>query len=212
MRISIICLLFLFVIAGSANGQNDIEAVKILDRFSSIAHEAPSVSMKFDLIKNDLMEKSIDTIKGSVILSRDKYRLDTGDNITWFNGETTWSYLAVEKEVTITKAEKKGNSFQNHPSAIFSMYKKGYKRKLVEEKPDSYIIDLYPEDIKSDLVRVRLFIGKSLMDLRCLEYKQRDGILLTLYVKEYNLKIKPESDTFIFQPEKFSGVDIIDMR
>lgn len=212
MRKNIICLLFPLFIATSANGQNDIEAVKILDKFSSIAHEAPSVSMKFDLIKSDLMEKSVDTIKGSVILSRDKYRLDTGDNITWFNGETIWNYLTVEKEVTITKAEKKGNSFQNHPSAIFSMYKKGYKRKLVEEKPDSYIIDLYPEDIKSDLIRVRLFIGKSLMDLKCLEYKQKDGILLTLNVKEYNLKVKPESDTFIFQPAKFHGVEINDMR
>jgi outer membrane lipoprotein-sorting protein len=168
--------------------------------------------MKFNIVKNDQMEKTVDTIKGSVILSKDKYRLDTGDNITWFNGETSWSYLTAEKEVTISKAKKKGNSFQNHPSAIFSMYKKGYKRKFVEEKPDIYIIDLYPEDIKSDLVRVRLFIGKSLMDLRSLEYKQRDGILLTLNVKEYNLKLKPEPDTFTFQPAKFSGIEIIDLR
>ena len=44
---------------------------------------------------------------------------------------------------------------------IFSMYKKGYKSRLIEEKSDSYLIDLYPEDIKSDLVRVRLSIGKK---------------------------------------------------
>ncbi|MBE3086283.1 MAG: hypothetical protein IMZ64_08720, partial [Bacteroidetes bacterium] len=123
-----------------------------------------------------------------------------------------WSYLPAEKEVTITKADKKDNSFQNRPSEIFSMYKNGYKSRLIEERSDSYIIDLYPEDIKSDLLRVRLSIGKSLMNLKSLEYKKRDGIVVTLHVREYNLKLKPEADAFIFRPEKFKGVEVIDMR
>src|ERR1035437_2763020 len=212
MRKNIFVFLFLLLLAHNAHGQKDPEATKILDKFSSNALGAPSVSMKFDLIKNDMMENNIDTVRGSIILSRDKYMLEMRDNTAWFNGENTWSYLPLEKEVTVTKAEKKGNSFQNHPSAIFSMYKKGYKSRLIEEKTDSYIIDLYPEDIKSDLIRVRLTIGKSLMDLMNLEYKQRDGIILTLNVKEYNLKVKPEPDTFTFQPAKFKGVEINDMR
>ena len=62
----------------------------------------------------------------------------------------SWSYLIAEKEVTINKADKKDNSFQNRPSAIFSMYKEGYKCRLIEDKPDLAIIDLYPEDIKSE--------------------------------------------------------------
>ena len=122
---------------------------------------APSVSMKFKLVTADQTENTNDTLNGSIILSKDKYKLELPDNIIWFNGETSWSYLPAEKEVTITKADKKDNSFQNRPSAIFSMYKNGYKSRLIEEKSDSYIIDLYPEDIKSDLLRVRLTIGKT---------------------------------------------------
>jgi len=201
-----------FLVTLNATGQNDQEAIKVLDKFSANALGAPSVSMKFDLITTDQMENTNDTLTGSIILSKDKYRLDRTDNITWFNGETTWSYLPVEKEVTITKADKKDNSFQNRPSLIFSMYKKGYKCRLIEEKADSYIIDLYPEDIKSDLLRVRLSIGKTSLNLKSLEYKKRDGIVSTLYVKEFNLKIKPEPDTFIFQPVKYKGVEVIDMR
>ena len=72
------------------------------------------------------------------------------------------------------------------------MYKNGYKSRLIEERSDSYLIDLYPEDIKSDLIRVRLSIGKSLMDLKSLEYKKRDGVIITLAVKDYNLKTKPD--------------------
>lgn len=212
MRPIILCFSFSLLLAQNVTGQNDQEAIKILDKFSANALGAPSVSMKFDLITIDQMENTNDTLTGTIILNKDKYKLDLPDNITWFNGETSWSYLPVEKEVTVTKADKKDNSFQNRPSIIFSMYKKGYKTRLIEEKSDSYIIDLYPEDIKSDLLRVRLSIGKSLLNLKSLEYKKKDGIVVTLRVNEYNLKIKPEPDTFIFQPAKFKGVEVIDMR
>ena len=92
------------------------------------------------------------------------------------------------------------------------MYKKGFKTKLLEEKNDSYIIDLYPEDIKSDLLRVRLSIGITTMDLKSLEYKKRDGIIITIYVSEYNLKQKPQPDSFIFPNDKYKGIDVNDMR
>jgi outer membrane lipoprotein carrier protein len=212
MRLIIFHFSYFLLITVNVFGQNDPAAIQILDKFSANALKAPSISMIFNLVTTDQMENTNDTITGSIILSKDKYKLDLTDNITWFNGETTWSYLPVEKEVTITRADKKDNSFQNRPSAIFSMYKNGYKCRLIEDRSDSYIIDLYPVDIKSDLLRVRLSIGKSMMDLRSLEYKKRDGIVITLIVNEYSLKIKPEPDAFIFQPAKFKGVDVIDMR
>ena len=193
-------------------GQNDQEAIRILDKFSDNAQKAPSVSIKFDLVTKNLTDNKIDTLIGSVILSKDKYKLTLPDNIVWFNGETSWSYLPVEQEVTITKANKKDNSFQSRPSMIYTMYKKDYKSRLIEDRADSYIIDLYPEDLKSDLMRVRLSIGKTLLNLISLEYKRKDGVVSTLYVVEYDLKQKPSSDTFVFQTDKYKGAEVIDMR
>ena len=208
----LIVISLVFFHALNSFAQNDQDAVKILDKFSANALSAPSVSMKFRLITINQIENTNDTLSGHIILNKDKYKLNLPDNIIWFNGETSWSYLPAEKEVTITRADKKDNSFQNHPSAIFSMYKNGYKSRLIEENTESYIIDLYPEDIKTDLLRVRLSIGKSQMDLRSVEYKKRDGIVVTLKVSEYNLKLKTEPDMFNFQPAKFKGVEVIDMR
>ena len=192
--------------------QNDKPATVILDKFSSSATSAPSVSMKFKMTTLDQAANTSDTVSGKIILSKDKYMLDLTDNLIWFNGETIWSYLPVEKEVTISKPDRKDNSFQNHPSAIFSMYKKGYKCRLVEERTGTFVIDLYPEDLKSDLVRVRLILGKEKMDLRSLEYKKKDGIVMSLNVLVYDLSIKPGPDTFVFHAEKYKGVDIIDIR
>jgi len=196
----------------NASGQKNTEAVRILDKFSSSALGAPSVSMKFNLISTDLTENKNDTLSGSIVISNNKYKLELPENIIWFNGDISWSYLPVEKEVTITKPDRKDDSFQSKPSAVFTMYKKGYKSRLIEEKSDSYIIDLYPEDIKSDFIRVRLSIGKSPMNLKSLEYKKKDGLVIKLSIKDYNLKTKPDPSFFTFSPEKFKGVEVIDMR
>lgn len=202
----------LFFVALHASGQEDTEAFKILDKFSDKALHAPSVSMAFKLVTTNQTDNSNDTLSGAVIIARDKYKLELPDNIIWFNGVTSWSYLTEEKEVTITKADRKDNSFESRPSLIFSMYKKGYKTRLIDEKGNSYVIDLYPEDIKGELLRIRLTIGKTELDLKTLEYKKKDGSIITLYVKEYNLTVNPDPETFVFDPDNFKGVEVIDMR
>ena len=208
-------VLFVFMsilLTFNALSQNDPKAITLLDKFSSIASTAPSVSMKFMLITVDQMKNTNDSLTGSVILCKDNYKLELPDNIIWFNGETSWSYLPDEQEVTITKPNKKDNSFQSQPSLIFSMYKKGYKCRLVEEKQDSYTIDLYPVDIKNDIIRVRLSIEKPSMVLKSFEYKRRDGIIITLLVNDYDLKEVPALEIFTFPQGKYKDADINDMR
>lgn len=212
MQKSLLTTLVLILAAINLNGQSDAKAVSILDKFSAAASSAPSVSMKFLLITVDQLENSEDTLAGSIILNKDRYKLDLPDNIIWYNGKTSWSYLPAEQEVTITNPEDEGESFQSRPSMIFTMYKTGFKCRLLEERNDSYIIDLYPEDVKHELIRVRLTIEKPSLNLRNFEYKRRDGITLTLIVRDYNLKISPGESLFTFSPSKYKGVEIIDMR
>jgi outer membrane lipoprotein carrier protein len=202
----------LFVFAAVVSGQNDPQAIKILDKFSATAQASPSVSMNFRLITINQAEQTNDTVNGSIIISKDQYRLELPDNITWFNGAASWNYLKAEKEVTITKPDKKDDTFLGRPSAIFSLYKKGYKSRLIEDKDNSSIVDLYPEDIKSDLVRIRLAIGKPGFDLVGAEYKRKDGLTIYLAVNKYDLKMKPDPATFIFDATKYKGVEVVDMR
>lgn len=210
-KLILFILIFSYLISNVC-GQSDPKALSILDKFSAAATSAPSISMSFLLVSIDQVENSKDTLAGSVILSKDSYKLDLPDNIIWYNGETAWSYLPAEQEVTITKPDKNDKSFENRPSLIFTMYKSDFKSRLLEEKPDYYLIDLYPEDVKNDLIRVRLTIERPSLNLKSFEYKRRDGITLTLVVKDYNLKKVPESGMFTFSPAKYKDVEIIDMR
>lgn len=192
--------------------QTDQQALKILDKFSSSALSAPALSMKFNLITVNQPENSNDTVTGSITMAKDQYKLELPDNITWYNGSSSWNYLIAEKEVTVTKPDKKDESFMGRPSAIFTVYKKGFKTRFIEENATSYVIDLYPEDIKSDLVRIRLAIGKTASELAEAEYKRKDGVTIYLVVKEYNLKNKADPSIFTFNSQNYKGVEIIDMR
>jgi outer membrane lipoprotein-sorting protein len=212
MRLRIILFSIFISLSIALTAQSEQEATKLLDAFSAKAAGAPSVSMKFSLVTENQMENSKDTVQGYVILSKDKYRLELPDNIIFFNGQNSWSYLPAEKEVTITKIDKEDNTFMSRPSAIFTMYKSGYKCRLIEELPAVYVIDMYPEDLKNEVIRIRITIGKQLMDLKTLEYKRRDGITATLQVREYDIRKKPSQDDFVFNKDKYKGVEVVDMR
>jgi outer membrane lipoprotein carrier protein len=194
------------------SGQSDPEAVKVLDKFSSTAFAAPSVSIRFSMVNINLAENSRDTVRGTLLMLKDQYRLELPDNISWFNGNTSWNYLLREKEVTITKPDRKDDSFFSKPSSIFTMYKKGYKTLLIEDDLRSWTIDLYPEDVTTELMRIRLTIGKTLNDLISAEYRKKEGVVINLIVDEYNLKTKPEPGAFTFDARKYTGVEVIDMR
>ncbi|HSL85535.1 MAG TPA: hypothetical protein VK861_01215, partial [Bacteroidales bacterium] len=123
-----------------------------------------------------------------------------------------WNYLPAEKEVTITRPDKGDDSFMSRPSSIFTLYREEYKSRLLEENSSNYIIDLYPEDLTSDMIRIRLTLSKPALNLKALEYKNKNGLTITLHVREYDLKQKPDPSLFTFQPSRYKGVEIIDMR
>lgn len=56
MKIRIFLLSLSIAWISEASGQTDQSAVKILDKFSSGALSAPSISMKFKLANDDLAE------------------------------------------------------------------------------------------------------------------------------------------------------------
>jgi len=137
MRTSIINFSVVLLLTLNASGQNDQQAIKILDKFSASALGAPSVSMKFHLVTTDQMENTNDTLTGSLILSKDKYKLDLTDNIIWFNGETSWSYLPAEKEVTITKADK---SISPRPTSLSAPVASRIVRESIDENTRNAIL------------------------------------------------------------------------
>jgi len=205
-------VLILSLLTITISAQKDAEAMKILSEFSKKAISAPSVTIEFTLVTSNAREGDVDTLSGSAIISGDKYQLTLPDNSIWTDGKTVWSYLPDVNEVTITESDPEDKSFVSKPSLLFTMYKEGFKVRLVEQTVNEWVIDLYPEELTTDLIRIRLKIGKELHDLKGAEYKTKDGMTINITSDRYDLSFKPDADFFTFNPADYKDVDIIDMR
>ena len=207
--VPVICTL---LICASAYAQQDPAAMKVLTDFSRKASEAPSVNILFHLVTNDSKENTIDTISGSVVLSGDRYKLSLPSNTIWSDGMISWNYMNDIEEVTINNLDPEEKSFTAKPSRLFSLYKEGYKVRLIEETQRYWLIDLYPEDISNNLIRIRLKIARPSYSLKSAEYKTKDGIVVTLLTDRYDLTMKPDKSFFVFDLSQHKKVEIVDMR
>jgi outer membrane lipoprotein carrier protein len=209
-RSSLLLLLSLFTL--TLTSQTNPEALRVLNGFSKKAAASPSVKIDFSVVTTDAQEGTTTTLDGTAVISGDRYRIALPDNEICSDGKVVWSYLPDVNEVTITEPDPNDNSFMTRPSLLFTMYDEGYKIRLVEETSVEWVIDLYPEDININLMRIRLKIGKAHYDLKSAEYRTKDGITVTLTTDSYDLNFKPGKEYFIFDPANFKDVEIIDMR
>jgi outer membrane lipoprotein-sorting protein len=205
-------ILILSFLALSLAAQKDPEAIRILSEFSKKATSAPSVSIDFTFVTTDSRDGTVNTMDGAVVIAGDKYKLSMPDNSVWADGKNVWSYLPDVNEVTITATDPDDESFMSRPSMLFTLYQEGYKVRLLEKTAKEWVIDLYPEDLTLNLVRIRLKIANTTYNLRSAEYVTKDGITVTLNAGRYDLTLRPAADYFTFNPADYKGVDVIDMR
>ncbi len=207
--------LILLALAASmvpVNGQNDAAAMTLLDKVSAAAQSAPSVSMDLMVVNIDKASASTDTIEGTLVVKGDSYLLKIPGNEVWCNGKVVWSYVPDFNEVTITDPVNDPSSMLSSPSAIYTMYKEGYKVRLLNESSSRATIDLYPTDLKSEVIRIRIEILKTGNKIQKLEYATRSGMTIEINIKKYVLDFKPTDTYFTFDPVKYKGIEIIDMR
>lgn len=207
-----VSVFLLALLSVTVAAQKDPEAVRVLSEFSKKATSASSVKIDFDIIAYDAQEDEETEMRGTAVIRGDSYRLTLPDNIIWNDGKAAWNYTPEVKEVVITAPDPSDESFIARPSLLFSMHEKGYKVRLLEQNSAEWIIDLYPEEIHTNLVRIRMAVGKDLYDLRSAEYRTKDGMTVTLTAKKYDLSFSPPAGYFTFNIADYKGVEVIDMR
>jgi len=205
-------VILLTLLSVSVAAQKDPEAVRVLTEFSKKATSAPSVKIDFDITAYDAQEDEETEMSGTAVIKGDSYRLTLPDNLIWNDGKAVWNYTPEVNEVAVTAPDPSDESFIARPSLLFIMHEKGYKVRLLDHNTSEWIIDLYPEDISINIVRIRVAVGKSLYDLRSAEYRTKDGMTVTLTAKKYDLSFRPPAGYFTFNAADYKGVEVIDMR
>ena len=77
--------------------------------------------------------KEAGTTHGHLTMKGEKYTLTTPEHITWYDGQTQWTWLKSSNEVNVTSPTQT-ELRKSSPAALLGAYKKGYKLSMKRSK------------------------------------------------------------------------------
>ncbi|MBB2149191.1 LolA family protein [Pedobacter gandavensis] len=213
----IICSLLVLTGFGfSGYAQQDAKAKAILAEVSKKYRSFDVVKADFTFTLDNPQAKLKETQQGTLIVKAktNKYRVAMTNQELISDGKTQWTYLKEDKEVQVTDADHSGDAL--NPAQIFTIYEKGFKYGYTGESKVGgkvyQMIDLAPIDVTKSYFKIRLGIDKTAKQIGTVVIFDKGGnkYSYTLTKTVSNLKV-PES-TFSFDPKKYPGVEVVDLR
>lgn len=190
------------------------EAKDLLDKTSEAIRKSGDIRIGFDIKVLDKLQPA-GNYKGDIKLKAEKFVLETEDAITWFDGETQWTYMKGSDEVNISNPTQEEIQSIN-PYALLSIYKNGYnyrmgKTKSFQGKAVSEVI-LESTDKERDLSKLNLYITPLINRLVYLEAELKDGTRNEITITAYEGGVSYSDNEFSFDKTKYPDTEIIDLR
>jgi len=209
----VICTLF---IATLSFGQNsDPAAKKILDAVSNKFKTFKSVQAAFTLRNEDSKGAVLGTKKGSVSMKGNHYRVSVTGQEIFSDGTNIWTYDKSANEVTITKIDPSANTIT--PQKLFTnFYDKDFLYKLNgEKKVDKKTVlevEMTPVDKTRQFHKIYLLVDKATNTIYSTRILDKSGNVFVYTVNTMNGKANVADALFVFDKNKYPGVEVIDLR
>lgn len=205
--------LFLFV-ACAAYAQYDPKALETLDAMSNKYKGIEAFQADISYTLTNEIDKVNEEYKGKITVKGDKFRLVLPEQEVINNGAVQWTYLPEAKEVTIDNYDP--NSDDVNPSKILDMYKKDYKYLYVADKTENGVvceeIDLVPNKKDAQYFKIKMMINKKDKTIQSWTMFNRAGDRYKFAITKFNPTVKIDDAFFAFDPKKYPGVEISDLR
>lgn len=194
--------------------QYDPKALEILEAMSKKYKATPAFEATFSYTLTNETEKINEEFKGKMMVKGDKYRLTLPEQEVINNGTTVWTYLPDAKEVNIDNFDPASDDL--NPSKFYEIYKKGYKYLYLEDKTEGgvlcEVVDLVPEKRDAQYFKVRMNIVKKDKSIHSWTMFDKAGNLYRYSITKFNAAAKLDDAVFTFDPKKYPGVEVIDLR
>lgn len=200
----------------STQAQQDPKAKTILDALSNKTKSYSSIRAQFTIGLENSRDNVKEEFSGSIVMKGEKYKLSAMGSETYFDGKTIWTYLAEVGEVYISSPEDNENSVLGNPSKLFTIYQEDFKFRYIADvtKGGKKLaeIDLYPNDLKQQFSRIKLFIDKDRLQIDSAMVFGKDGNTYVFVVNTFQTNISVKDSDFVFDPTAYKNVEVIDMR
>jgi outer membrane lipoprotein carrier protein len=196
-------------------GQNDPEAKKILDAVSTKFKTYKTVKANFNLKVENSAGKAQGTKTGVVQMKGMKYKVSiTGQEIIC-DGKTVWTYDKSANEVQVSILDNSAGNIT--PQKLFTnFYDKDFlyvqNEDITRTGKVYQVVELTPIDKTKPFFKVQIEVdkvGKSIVSTKVFE---KNGNRYTYSINSMSTNAAIPDETFVFDPKKYPGVEVIDLR
>ncbi len=211
---SVFSFLVLILVSVSSFAQYDPKALQTLEAMSNKykAIAAFEANIAYTLINE--VENINEQFSGKITVKGDKFRLTLPEQEVINNGSTIWTYLPAAKEVNIDNYDP--TSEDVNPSKIYEIYKKGFKYLYLQDRSEDGVlceeIDLVPEKKDAQFFKIKMLISKKDKSIQSWTMFDKGGNKYKYTIAKFNPNVKVEDSFFTFDPKKYPGVEVIDLR
>ncbi|HET9487129.1 MAG TPA: outer membrane lipoprotein carrier protein LolA [Chryseosolibacter sp.] len=204
----------LLVLVKATFAQYDPKALEILEAMGEKYKSIPSYEANFSWVLTNDVENVKEEFKGKLTVKGDKFRISLPEQEVINNGVTVWTYLPEVKEVNIDNYDK--NSGDINPLKIYEIYQKDFKYLYIQDKTEGGVacdeIDLVPEKKDAQYFKIKLLIKKKDKVIQSLTMFDKGGNRYKYTITKFVPNASVEDTYFTFDPKKYPGVEVIDLR
>lgn len=207
----IFCLILLSI---AGNGQAQ-EAQAILDQAAQAYEQSNGIKANFAIHSVVPQQNISESFEGVINMKGDKFKLETPDMITWYNGETQWVYLMRNEEVNASTPS--GDELQlTNPAVLLRQYKKGFAvqykgTSTTRQAKSAYDITLTPKK-KSDIQQVELQIEKVSHIPAAITITDKNGATVSIHISKWETGKNQADSFFSFNESDYPDAEVIDLR
>jgi len=213
MKKLILLILNLSIVLVSIAQDHDKKSKTILDDVSAKFKAYTSVKIDFSYNIKNTQEKIDETIKGTLSLKKEKYRLELPQQIIICDGKSVWTIMKDVKEIHISTYEESDDVIT--PQSIFTLYEKGHKSKHIREGEEKgkkvNVIELIPKESREyHKVRLNIEIANNTL-INALVF-DRNGNVFTYDITKMLTNTDMPDTMFTFNSNDYAKYEIIDLR
>jgi len=201
-------------IAHFSFAQYDAHALQTLEAMSKKYKAFTSFEANITSNMTNDVEGVNEEFKGKITVKGDKFRLVMEDQEIINNGVTVWTYLPSAKEVNIDNYDPSSEDI--NPSKIYEIYKKGFKYLYLADKTENGVlceeIDLVPEKKDAQFFKIKMIIGKKDKSIQSWTMFDKSGNKFKYTISKFVPNVAVTEAFFAFDPKKYPGVEVIDLR
>ena len=201
--------------ASNSIGTSDNDAKKILDAVTAKFKTYKSVKADFTLKVEGSNGKVQATKKGTVYMAGQKYKVNITGQEIFCDGKTVWTYDKSSNEVQVSQFDASASAIT--PQKLFSnFYDKDYLYKQNEDHKEGaktiQEIELTPVDKNKAFFKVLIFVDKASKNITGTRVFEKNGNRYSYGIASFTPNAKVDDSMFTFDPKKYPGVEVIDLR